>query len=154
MTRKDKDWRTKLKNIVAELLNFLILLLSIMERGKQTYFPLNDIEHSSVGYLLMAYREAAERLVLFPNHGNALEAIERIEAEMKRRDGLERARWKAEREAERLEQDAIYEELMRRDELRDQKRRIRYPKNSTNWSGILEAWYWGDRRCRLPPKPR
>jgi hypothetical protein len=103
-----------------------------MEKDKRTYIPLNDIERSSLGYLLMAYHEAAERVVKFSSHGNALEAIERIEAEIKRRDGLERAR----REAECLERDAIYEELKQRDELRDQKRRKHYPENSTNWSKV------------------
>jgi hypothetical protein len=149
MTRTGKGWRTKLRNSVAGFLNFLILLLKLIARDKQIYFPLNDIEHSSVWYLLMAYREAAERLVLFPNYGNALEAIERIEAEMERRDGLECAR----REAEWRERDAIYEELQRRAERREQKWRKRYPENFTNWSGILRAWYRRDR-CRSTPHQR
>jgi hypothetical protein len=149
MTRTGKGWRIKLKNRVAGLLDFLIWLLSFMERETRIYLPLSDIEHSSLGYMLMAYHEAAERVVKFPKHGKALEAIERIEAEMKRRDGLERARW----EAERLEQDAIYEELKRRDEVRERKRRKHYPENFTDWSGILQAWYWRDR-CGSAPHQR
>jgi hypothetical protein len=151
MTAKDKGWRTKFKNRVVGLLDFLIWLLSLVENDKRIYLPLSsEIEVSSLEYLLMAYHEAAERVVKFPRHGKALEAIERIEAEMKRRDGLERAR----SEAEHLERNAIYEELKRRDDRRERKRRKHYPENFTNWSGILQAWYWRDRRCRLPPKPR
>jgi hypothetical protein len=97
----------------------------------RVYLPLSDIEHSSLEYLLMAYYEAAERVVKFPKHGKALEAIERIEAEIKRRDGLQFAHW----EAERLERDATYEALKRRDELREQKRRKHYSENFTDWSG-------------------
>jgi hypothetical protein len=149
MTGTGKGWRIELNNRLVGLLDFLIWLLRLMERDKRIYLTLGDIEHSSVEYLLMAYREAVERVVKFPKHGNALEAIERIEAEMKRRDGLEFAR----SEAERVERDAICEELKRRDERREQKRRKHYPENFTNWSGILEDWYWRDRQCR-PPKPR
>jgi hypothetical protein len=153
MTGTGKGWRVRLKNRVAGLLDFLIWLLSIMERDKRIYLSLRDIEHSSLTFSLMAYHEAAERVVKFPRHGNALEAIERIEAEMKRRDGLERARW----EAERLERDAVYEELQRRDELREQKWRNWHPKKLTRWSGVLQAWEnaaWCSRLCRSPPKPR
>ena len=103
MTGKDKIWCAMLKRRLVRLLDFLIWLLSLMEKDKRIYILLNDIERSSLEYLLMAYHEAAVRVVKFPSHGNALEAIERIEAEMKRRDGLERAR----REAECLERDAI-----------------------------------------------
>jgi hypothetical protein len=149
MTRTGKGWRNNLKDRVAGLLEFLIWLLSLMDREKRIYFRPGDIEHSSLGYLLMAYREAAERVVKFPRHGKALEAIERIEAEMKRRDELEFAR----SEAERLERNAIYEELKRRDERREQKRRKHYPENFTNWSGILQAWYWHDR-CGSAPHQR
>ena len=150
MTTTGKGWRARLTNRVVGLLDFLIWLLSLMEKDKRIYLLLGDIECSSLGYLLMAYHEAVERVVKFPRHSNALEAIERIEAEMKRRDGLEFAR----SEAEHFERNAIYEELERRDERREQKRRKHYPENFTNWSGILQAWYWRDRRCRLPPKPR
>jgi hypothetical protein len=148
MTRTGKGWRIKLKNRVIGLLNFLIWLLSLMERDKRIYLPLGGIEHSSLGYLLMAYHEAAERVVKFPRHGKALEAIERIEAEMKRRDGLERGHW----EAERVERNAIYEDLERRNERRE-RRRKHYTENFTKWSGILEAWYWHDR-CGLGPHHR
>jgi hypothetical protein len=68
-----------------------------MERDKRIYLSFNDIEHSSLTYLLMAYREATERVVKFPNHGNALEVIERIEAEIKRRDKLKLALSETER---------------------------------------------------------
>jgi hypothetical protein len=149
MTTTGKAWRIKLKNGLVGLLEFLIWLLSLMERDKRIYLAFNDIEHSSMEYLLMAYHEAAERVVKFPKHGKALEAIERIEAEMKRRDGLERAR----SEAERVERNATYEELERRDERRERKRRKHYPENFTYWSGILEAWYWHDR-CGLGPHHR
>ena len=149
MTRTGKGWRVKLKNRVVGLLDFLIWLLSLMERDKRIYLSFSDIEHTSLQYLLMAYHEAAERVVKFPRHGKALEAIERIEAEMKRRDGLERARC----EAERLERKALYEELDRRDELRERKRRKHYPENFTDWSGILQAWYWRDR-CGSAPHQR
>jgi hypothetical protein len=141
MTGTGKGWRIQLKNTVVGLLDFLIWLLSLMERDKRIYLSFSGIEHTSLQYLLMAYHEATERVVKFPNHGNALEAMERIEAEMKRRDGLEFARW----EAERVERDAIYEELKRRDERRERKRRKPCPENFTNWSGILQAWYWHDR---------
>jgi hypothetical protein len=149
MTRTGKGWRIKLNNRLVGVLNFLIWLLRLMDRDKRIYLLFRDIEYSSLGYLLMAYHEAVERVVKFPRHGNALEAIERIEAEMKRRDGLEFAR----SEAEHLERNAIYEELERRDD-RERERRKHYPENFTNWSGILQAWYRRDRRCRLPPKPR
>ena len=97
MTRTGKGWRVRLKSRLVRLLEILIWLLSLMDRDERIYFPLGDIEHTSLRFLLMAYREAAERVVKFPNHENALEAIERIEAEMKRRDGLELAHTEAER---------------------------------------------------------
>ena len=153
MTGRDKGWRATLKNKLVGLLDFLIWLLSLMDRDKRIYLPLNDTEHSSLTFLLMAYQEAVERVVKFPRHGNALEAIERIEAEMERRDGLEFAR----RKEERVERSAIYEELERRAELREQKWRNWHPKKLTRWSGILQAWEnaaWCSRRCRFPPKPR
>jgi hypothetical protein len=73
-------------------LSFVIWLLEFLEKDRGIYLPLSDIEHSRLGYLLRAHYDAVLRVAKFPNHDRALEAIERIEAEIKRRDALELAR--------------------------------------------------------------
>jgi hypothetical protein len=77
-------------------LSFVIWLLEFLEKDRGIYLPLSDIEHSRLGYLLCAHRKAVLRVAKFPNHDRALEAIERIEVEIKRRDELELARTKTE----------------------------------------------------------
>lgn len=149
MTGKDRNWRAKPRRELDRITGFLDWLIDFLEKDNRDYFSWRPIEGAPLSYWLADYRAASVRVARFPNQGNALEAIELIEAEIKRRDELEFAR----RKTERLEGDAVYEELKRRDELRERKRR---KENFTNWSQILQAWqyaYWRGRRCQSPPHP-
>jgi hypothetical protein len=147
MTWKDRSWRAKPRRELDRLTGFLDWLIDFLEKDNRDYFSWRPVEDAPLSYLLAEYRAASVRVARFPNQSEALKAIELIEAEIKRRDQLEFARQKT----ERLEGDAVYEELKRRGELRERKRR---KENFTNWSGVLQAWqcaYWRGRRCRSHP---
>jgi hypothetical protein len=113
MTANDRSWRAKPRRELDRITGFLDWLIDFLEKDNWDYFSWRPVEEAPLSHLLTEYRAASVRVDRFPNQSEALEAIELIEAEIKRRDQLEFARQKT----ERLEGDAVYEKLKRRGEL-------------------------------------